>query len=64
MESISVGMPPSDRKRNGCKECRKCCKRVLHPQGTCVEVVSSGVCFPFVSPGVLTRGRRDLHGEA
>jgi len=63
VESISyAGMQPSDRKRNGCKECREGCKRVLHPEGTWVEEVSSGFCFPFVSPAVLTRGRRDPHG--
>jgi len=54
-------MEPSDRKRNGCKECRKGCERVLHPEGTCVEAVSSGVCFPFVGPGVLTGGGGETH---
>ena len=66
MESISyAGMQPSDGKRNGCKKCRKGCKRGLHPEGTCVEAVSNGVCFfPFVSPGVLLRGMRHSHGVA
>jgi len=60
VESIYyAGMQLSDRKRKGCKEFWKGCKRVLHPEGTCVEVVSSSVCFPFISPIVLTRERRD-----
>ena len=41
------------RKRKGCKARVKGCKRGLHPEGTYADTVSSGVCFSFVSPGVL-----------
>ena len=54
VESISrVGMQPSEGKRKGCKESRKLCKRVLHPKGTYADVVTSVICFPFVSHRVM-----------
>jgi len=53
-ESIScTGMQTSEGKRKCCKASRKGYKTVLHPNGTCADVVSSGVCPPFVSPGVM-----------
>ena len=59
-----AGMQQSEGKRSSCKESRKGCKRGLHPEGTCVETVSRGVCLPFVSSEVLTGGRRDSPGVA
>jgi len=62
-ETIScVGMQTSEGKRKGCKVSRKGYKRVLHPKGTYADVVSSSVCFPFVSPGVMI-GKWETHME-
>jgi len=45
-ESTScAGMQMSEGERKGGKANRKGCKRSLHPNGTCADVVSSGVCF-------------------
>ena len=46
-------MQPSEGKWRGSKTSREGYKKGLHPKGTYVGAVGSGVCFPFVSPGVI-----------
>jgi len=49
------GMQPWEGERGNCKASQSGCKRALHPNRTYADVVSSSVCFPFVSPGVMIR---------